>query len=113
MPWRLSLVVLAVVLANLVFGLDWNSAPRSPPRTASHDAQPAPLPAQPPPIPDDAAARNAPPDAVRTAPLAQAIDKPVAPNCNVSACEDAYRSFRASDCTYQPSSGGRRRCTKR
>ena len=23
-------------------------------------------------------------------------------NCNVSACERAYRSFRASDCTFQP-----------
>jgi hypothetical protein len=36
-----------------------------------------------------------------------------APNaCNVQACGAAYRSFRASDCTYQPYDGPRRLCTK-
>jgi hypothetical protein len=35
-----------------------------------------------------------------------------AASCNVSACSSAYRSFRASDCTYQPMSGERRLCTK-
>lgn len=36
-----------------------------------------------------------------------------APNaCNVQACSSAYRSFRASDCTYQPYDGPRRLCTK-
>jgi len=34
------------------------------------------------------------------------------PQCNVSACAAAYFSFRASDCTYQPSFGPRRLCTK-
>ncbi len=29
--------------------------------------------------------------------------------CNVQACAAAYRSFRGSDCTYQPDSGGARR----
>jgi len=34
-----------------------------------------------------------------------------APNsCNAQACSAAYRSFRASDCTYQPFSGERRIC---
>lgn len=38
---------------------------------------------------------------------------PVAPaSCNVNACSAAYRSFRATDCTYQPSNGDRRLCTK-
>lgn len=38
---------------------------------------------------------------------------PAAPaSCNVNACSAAYRSFRASDCTYQPSNGDRRLCTK-
>ncbi len=34
------------------------------------------------------------------------------PSCNITACSRAYRSFRASDCTYQPYSGGRRLCEK-
>jgi hypothetical protein len=32
--------------------------------------------------------------------------------CNYEACADAYRSFRADDCTYQPYGGPRRRCDK-
>lgn len=32
--------------------------------------------------------------------------------CNVNACERAYRSFRRSDCTFQPYSGPRKRCAK-
>jgi hypothetical protein len=32
--------------------------------------------------------------------------------CNVNACTAAYQSFRAADCTYQPSNGPRRLCTK-
>jgi membrane peptidoglycan carboxypeptidase len=32
------------------------------------------------------------------------------PSCNISACSRAYRSFRPSDCTYQPYSGSRRLC---
>jgi hypothetical protein len=30
--------------------------------------------------------------------------------CNYEACARAYRSFRASDCTYQPYSGRRKLC---
>ncbi|MBX5154741.1 PBP1A family penicillin-binding protein [Rhizobium lentis] len=33
-------------------------------------------------------------------------------SCNLSACSRSYRSFRPSDCTYQPYSGGRRLCEK-
>lgn len=32
--------------------------------------------------------------------------------CNIRACSAAYRSFRASDCTFQPYSGPRRICTR-
>ncbi|MCB1491896.1 MAG: BA14K family protein [Rhodobiaceae bacterium] len=32
--------------------------------------------------------------------------------CNVEVCSQVYRSFRASDCTYQPNSGPRRLCTR-
>lgn len=33
-------------------------------------------------------------------------------SCNVAACSDAYFTFTASDCTYQPTEGPRRLCTK-
>ncbi len=32
--------------------------------------------------------------------------------CDVQACANAYKSFRASDCTYQPFEGSRRFCEK-
>jgi len=32
--------------------------------------------------------------------------------CDVQACASAYRSFRASDCSYQPFEGARRFCGK-
>ncbi len=34
------------------------------------------------------------------------------PRCDISLCERYYRSFRASDCTYQPYSGPRQFCTR-
>ena len=34
------------------------------------------------------------------------------PQCDIRACSAAYRSFRASDCTFQPYSGPRRLCTR-
>jgi hypothetical protein len=34
------------------------------------------------------------------------------PLCDVTACAAAYHSFTASDCTYMPSAGVRRLCTK-
>jgi len=42
----------------------------------------------------------------------QALDKPASERCDVIACASAYHSFRESDCTYLPSSGPRRLCTK-
>jgi 1A family penicillin-binding protein len=35
-----------------------------------------------------------------------------APSCNIRACSQTYRSFRVSDCTYQPYRGQRRICEK-
>ncbi|WP_425352024.1 PBP1A family penicillin-binding protein [Neorhizobium tomejilense] len=35
-----------------------------------------------------------------------------APSCNITACSRSYRSFRASDCTYQPFRGERRLCER-
>ena len=42
-------------------------------------------------------------------PVAQTPPKPL---CDVAACSAAYRSFRESDCTYNPSIGPRTLCTK-
>ncbi len=39
-------------------------------------------------------------------------EKEPQPKCDVAACESAYFTFTASDCTYQPSNGSRRLCTK-
>ena len=48
--------------------------------------------------------------------LAQKPAAPVAaappPLCDIAACAAAYHSFRASDCTYMPTAGVRRLCTK-
>jgi hypothetical protein len=63
----------------------------------------------------DAAAKldataNAKPPADETAvkPATEAAN----PKCNVEACRQAYFTFTAEDCTYQPSMGARRLCTK-
>jgi len=49
-------------------------------------------------------------------PSSIAASEPAAPArsalCDVDACAAAYRSFTASDCTYQPSNGPRRLCTR-
>jgi BA14K-like protein len=55
-------------------------------------------------IMQDAAAANA-----SVPPIAE---KEPQPKCDVAACESAYFTFAASDCTYQPSNGPRRLCTK-
>lgn len=65
--------------------------------------EPAPAPA-----PQVAAAAPAP---TASAVAAPAMASSAAPNsCAVAACGSAYRSFRASDCTYQPASGERKLC---
>jgi hypothetical protein len=33
-------------------------------------------------------------------------------SCNIEACAQAFRSFRSSDCTFQPFEGPRRLCTR-
>lgn len=43
---------------------------------------------------------------------AQKVAAAPPPACDVNACASAYFTFRASDCTYQPSVGPRRLCTK-
>src|SRR5262245_7368732 len=61
-----------------------------------------------------------PPDNAHSAQAYAAQPKPVEPErtatsnnqCDVQACASAYKSFRASDCTYQPFGGTRRVCGK-
>ena len=110
----LFLAVLIVVFINVLFGLDWQAAPLTPmPETkAVTYATPPPAPIQRDvpnaapnsnvAIPDNSATENA-------APIAQTPSKP---KCDVIACSSAYHSFQESDCTYQPSNGPRRLCTK-
>lgn len=112
------LAVLAVALVNVIFGLYWPSAPVAPAPKVLATAPPGTSPAREAtparPVVVPAESSNAPvlPNGANGArtPLAQA---PPPPNCNVDACEAAYRSFRASDCTYQPTRGERRLCTKK
>jgi hypothetical protein len=40
------------------------------------------------------------------------ISKAAGPVCNYDACAQAFRSFRSSDCTFQPFDGPRRACTR-
>jgi hypothetical protein len=58
------------------------------------------------------AAASPPPPAAPVAaatPVASATSQP-ANACNIAACAAAYRSFRESDCTYQPFEGPRKYC---
>lgn len=49
-------------------------------------------------------------DLVQTSALEpEAVESPM---CDVQACASAYRSFRASDCSFQPFDGPRRLCTR-
>jgi len=119
MSWRVFLAVVAVALVSVIYGLDWQSAPQAPPHAATTAVQqPIVFPDQTPwPAATDLSpSSNAPvlPNGDNAAQARAQAPKVVAPaNCNVSACEAAYRSFRASDCTYQPNNGPRRLCKRK
>ena len=49
---------------------------------------------------------------VTHAPAAQAANAAPANKCDVQSCASTYKSFRASDCSYQPADGARRLCAK-
>ena len=124
--------VLVITLGSVLLGLDWLSAPLSPmaDTEAGLHAPPAVRPA-PAPVAVTPVAPSAPigtpivpprlvAPAVPSAPAATTAQAPAPPvaapepqvQCNVAACTAAYRSFRASDCTYVPSLGERKLCTK-
>ena len=113
--------VLLVAVASVVFGLDWMSAPMPPmpdaknvvfvppPPPPPRVAQPvSPPPASPVPAPATVAAAPR----VETAPAPPPIVAAPKPKCDIEACAAAYRSFRESDCTFNPSVGPRQLCTK-
>lgn len=133
--------VLVITLGSVLLGLDWLSAPMSPmaDTEAGLHAPPAVRPPPPAPVAVTPVAPSTPigtpivpprlvAPAAPSAPSATAAQAPapsiVAPEqppvaapepqvrCNVAACTAAYRSFRASDCTYIPSFGERKLCTK-
>ena len=56
-------------------------------------------------------AQPEPPASIVT-PELQPTEQPSQVSCNVQACSAAYRSFTSVDCTYQPSNGPRKLCTK-
>ncbi len=124
-------LVYAAILIATIFsvGLEWDALvqPSQSTRRAVHvitEAHP-PLAVQPatPALAPAAAPKavQSPPSAVpvqtRAEPPSVPPDQPVAaetpagPPCDVEACTAAYRTFRASDCTYN-SNTGRRLCTK-
>jgi hypothetical protein len=124
--------VLAIALGSVLLGLDWLSAPMSPmvdTEAGLRAVAPPPIAAAPPSMAPKAsigapivppglvapATPNVPPSpdvAVQVAPQEPIVRREPQVSCNVDACIAAYRSFRESDCTYQPSNGPRRLCTK-
>jgi hypothetical protein len=126
--------VLVIALGSVLLEMDWMSAPMTPmvdTEAGLHAAaMPPPAPAPPPvsPTPPSAnigapivppglSAPARPPapsaNAGTPAPTAPAVvQSEQRPQCNVDACTAAYRSFRPDDCTYQPTNGPRRLCTK-
>jgi len=127
-----------VVLSSVLFGLDWQPSVLSPmaPVKVVAFAPPPPPPPVKAAVPAPSAAAPAATRPAATNPAAPRMVVPAAPNnanapatapvaanppagltspkplCDVAACAAAYRSFRASDCTYNPSFGERRLCTK-
>ena len=96
-----------------------DAAPKTSPETAPKQASSEEWLPPAPPLKQSASAP--PPDdkqvATETASNAQPVAAQLAsaqsaPHCNVAACSAAFRSFRASDCSYQPTEGPRQICTR-
>jgi hypothetical protein len=131
MSFLVYFFVLLVAATSVLFGLDWMQAPLQAPPAPGRTIQtvaPAPTPAaaaaQPAALAQPArtaAASARPAESFGAAPAAsqpaddvkaEASEPKLAPLCDVDACERAYRTFTATDCTYKPSYGPRRLCTK-
>jgi len=110
-----------VIVGSVVFGLDWQSPVLTPMPPIQVVALPPPPPRPPAPVvvtpAVPAVPAPAPAPVAKANPVAAPAVAPAAPSppkalCDVAACAAAYRSFQESDCTYNPSSGPRRLCTK-
>jgi hypothetical protein len=112
MPFVVYLAILTATLFSVV--LEWDALVEHPP-AARHAVQ-AVMPASPLPLqsttvtPAPAARAQAPAEA--PPPTRPAAAEVSAMHCNVDACAGAYRSFRASDCSWQPNEGPRRLCVR-
>ncbi|MDO9412498.1 MAG: BA14K family protein [Pseudolabrys sp.] len=132
--------VALIAAGSVLFGLDVVPAPMSPMPASQYEiraavlpqppapvvakvepstAQAAPVAAAPVAVPAQVVAAPAavPPPAPEQQPSSIIADEPVtaaapAPRCDVDACAAAYRTFDAADCTYKPSEGPRRLCTR-
>jgi hypothetical protein len=126
--------MLIAALVSVVMGLDVvNTAPVRvavrPPVEIRHEAAPV-QPAVPSPPPVAARQPTSQPPAPRqpATPVPSVAQQPTpqiyqseqttaqsqeSSACNVAACTAAYRSFTASDCTYQPTEGPRKLCTRK
>jgi len=134
MSFLVYFFVLLVAASSVLFGLDWMQAPLQAPTARERTIQT--IAAAPTPTPVKASAQAPAATAAAAAPVtasaqaaestgaapvaaqpaedvkAEAVEAKPAPLCDVDACGRAYRSFTAADCTYQPSFGDRRLCTK-
>jgi len=100
-------MVAAIALCDVVFEMSWVSE-RPLVRPVADEAAAPPAAASPPVAPAQAA-KAAVPMRAPEAPVAAQVPRAL---CDVAACAAAYRTFQASDCTYMPSRGVRRLCTK-
>ena len=107
--------VFVVAVCNILFELNWTMAtgPQTRPAAAVVGPALAPIAVETAPAQADGKQTNdnAAPAATK-APVARIANEAAQPQCDVNACAAAYRSFRASDCTYLPGGGERRLCTK-
>jgi hypothetical protein len=121
--------VLLVAVCNVVFGMNWVAERPAVRPLAAVTGVSEPPPVARPPVQSPPVAAGSPPEKGNTAaapksgapqpdPALTIMNEPAAPaagtppKCDVDACAAAYHSFTASDCTYMPSAGVRRLCTK-
>ena len=130
MSFLVYLFVLVVAACSVVFGLDWMQAPLQPPSPVERTAHAAALttgavtgaakanainaarPASGAAETVAASAKDGSGNAAADVPQTKQAAATPAPICDIAACERAYRSFTPADCTYQPSVGARRLCTR-
>jgi len=132
MSFVVYLFVLLIAAGSVLFGLDWVSAPMSPMPASKYELHAAkePQPALKQGAETAGKANPAVPvnptasvttaiasSAVEPAPAPISVPEPAVaaaptPKCDINACAAAYRSFTVIDCTYQPTDGPRRLCTR-